>query len=97
MFAQLPLQGIKVIDLGQYIAGPGAAMILLELGADVIKVEPLSGDQSRHTGSYGDAIVKTYNRGKKSIALDLKDPRGREVAQRLIEETIFIKIVALNK
>lgn len=84
MSAQLPLKGIKVIDLGQYIAGPGAAMILLELGADVIKVEPLSGDQSRHTGFYGDAIVKTYNRGKKSIALDLKDPRGCEVAQRLI-------------
>ena len=80
----LPLQGIKVIDLGQYIAGPGAAMILLELGADVIKIEPLSGDQSRHTGSYGDAIVKTYNRSKKSIAVDLKNPQGRDVAKRLI-------------
>jgi crotonobetainyl-CoA:carnitine CoA-transferase CaiB-like acyl-CoA transferase len=84
MSEPLPLQGIKVIDLGQYIAGPGAAMILLELGADVIKIEPLSGDQSRHTGSYGDAIVKTYNRSKKSIAVDLKSPQGHEVAKRLI-------------
>lgn len=84
MSGQLPLDGIKVVDLGQYIAGPGAAMILLELGAEVIKIEPLSGDQSRHTGSYGDAIVKTYNRSKKSIAVDLKHPRGREVAKRLI-------------
>jgi crotonobetainyl-CoA:carnitine CoA-transferase CaiB-like acyl-CoA transferase len=65
MSGQLPLDGIKVVDLGQYIAGPGAAMILLELGAEVIKIEPLSGDQSRHTGSYGDAIVKTYNSSKK--------------------------------
>lgn len=79
-----PLEGIKVVDIGQYIAGPGAAMILLELGADVIKIEPLSGDQSRHAGFYGDAMVKTYNRSKKSIALDLKTERGREVAKRLI-------------
>jgi crotonobetainyl-CoA:carnitine CoA-transferase CaiB-like acyl-CoA transferase len=84
MSEQLPLEGIKVIDLGQYIAGPGAAMILFELGAEVTKIEPLSGDQSRHTGSYGDAIVKTYNRSKKSIAVDLKSSQGREVAKRLI-------------
>jgi crotonobetainyl-CoA:carnitine CoA-transferase CaiB-like acyl-CoA transferase len=87
MSAQYPLEGIKVIDLGQYIAGPGAAMTLLELGADVIKIEPLSGDQSRHTGFYGDAIVKTYNRSKKSIAIDLKADRGRAVATRLIAES----------
>ena len=59
-------------------------MILLELGAEVIKIELLSGDQSRHTGSYGDAIVKTCNGSKRSIAVDLKHPRGREVAKRLI-------------
>lgn len=81
---QFPLDGIKVVDLGQYIAGPGAAMVLLELGAEVIKIEPLSGDQSRHTGFYGDAIVKTYNRSKKSIALDLKHPCGRDIAKRLV-------------
>ena len=84
MSVRHPLEGIKVVDIGQYIAGPGAAMILLELGADVIKIEPLSGDQSRHAGFYGDAMVKTYNRSKKSIALDLKTERGREVAKRLI-------------
>ncbi len=84
MSVRYPLEGIKVVDIGQYIAGPGAAMILLELGADVIKIEPLSGDQSRHAGFYGDAMVKTYNRSKKSIALDLKAERGREVAKQLI-------------
>jgi len=83
----LPLDGIKVIDLGQYIAGPGAAMILGELGADVIKIEPLSGDQSRHTGSYGASIVKTYNQNKRSIAIDLKNPQGRDVATRLISSS----------
>jgi crotonobetainyl-CoA:carnitine CoA-transferase CaiB-like acyl-CoA transferase len=79
-----PLEGIRVIDLGQYIAGPGAAMALAELGADVIKVEPLTGDQARHIGRYGEAMVRAYNRGKRSIALDLKQPQGREAALRLI-------------
>lgn len=84
MAVRYPLEGIKVVDIGQYIAGPGAAMILLELGADVIKIEPLSGDQSRHAGLYGDAMVKTYNRSKQSIALDLKTERGCEIAKQLI-------------
>lgn len=79
-----PLAGIRVIDLGQYIAGPGAAMTLAELGASVVKIEPLAGDQARHIGPYGDAIVRAHNRGKQSIALDLKQPSGREAALRLI-------------
>lgn len=84
MSTDQPLQGVKVIDLGQYIAGPGAATILGELGADVIKIEPLSGDQSRHAGSYGASIVRTYNQYKRSIAVDLKNAKGREIATRLI-------------
>ncbi len=79
-----PLRGVRVIDLGQYIAGPGAAMTLAELGAEVIKVEPMAGDQARHIGRYGESMVRAYNRGKRSIALDLKSERGREVAMRLI-------------
>ena len=79
-----PLRGVRVIDLGQYIAGPGAAMTLAELGADVIKVEPLAGDQARHIGRYGESMVRAYNRGKRSIALDLKSPHGHEAAMRLI-------------
>jgi crotonobetainyl-CoA:carnitine CoA-transferase CaiB-like acyl-CoA transferase len=79
-----PLKGVRVVDLGQYIAGPGAAMVLAELGASVIKVEPLSGDQARHIGRYGESMIRAYNRGKRSIALDLKSDAGREVAMRLI-------------
>ena len=81
-----PLAGVKVIDLGQYIAGPGAAMTLAELGADVIKVEPITGDQARHIGRYGESMVRAYNRGKRSIALDLKSPAGREIVLRLIAQ-----------
>jgi crotonobetainyl-CoA:carnitine CoA-transferase CaiB-like acyl-CoA transferase len=79
-----PLAGIRVIDLGQYIAGPGAAMALRDLGADVIKIESLQGDQARHIGRYGESMVRAYNRGKRSIALDLRSDAGREAALRLI-------------
>lgn len=79
-----PLAGVRVIDFGQYIAGPGAAMALADLGADVIKVEPLAGDQARHIGRYGESMIRAYNRGKRSIALDLKSEAGRQVALRLI-------------
>lgn len=79
-----PLAGVRVIDFGQYIAGPGAAMVLAELGASVTKIEPLAGDQARHIGRYGESMVRAYNRGKRSIALDLKSEAGRKVAWRLI-------------
>lgn len=79
-----PLEGIRVLDLGQYIAGPGAAMVLAELGAEVVKVEPLAGDQARHIGSYGESMIRAYSRGKQSIALDLKSEAGREIAWRLV-------------
>jgi crotonobetainyl-CoA:carnitine CoA-transferase CaiB-like acyl-CoA transferase len=79
-----PLEGIRVIELGNYIAGPGTAMALGDLGAEVIKIESLEGDVSRHTGHFGHAMLRAYNRSKKSIALDLRDPRGLAVARRLI-------------
>jgi crotonobetainyl-CoA:carnitine CoA-transferase CaiB-like acyl-CoA transferase len=79
-----PLHGVRVVDLGQYIAGPGAAMVLCELGAEVIKIEPPAGDQARHIGRYGESMIRAYNRGKRSVALDLKSERGREAALRII-------------
>jgi crotonobetainyl-CoA:carnitine CoA-transferase CaiB-like acyl-CoA transferase len=82
-----PLAGVRVLDLGQYIAGPGAAMALAELGATVTKIEPLAGDQARHIGRYGESMVRAYNRGKRSVALDLKSDAGREVALRLAAQS----------
>lgn len=82
-----PLQGVRVLDMGQYIAGPGAAMVLGELGASVVKIEPLTGDQARHIGRYGESMLRSYSRGKQSIALDLKSDAGREVAWRLIADS----------
>ena len=73
-----PLDGIRVVDLTGYIAGSYAAMMLADLGADVVKVEALEGDAFRELpGFFG------WNRGKRSIAVNLKAPEGREIVERL--------------
>jgi crotonobetainyl-CoA:carnitine CoA-transferase CaiB-like acyl-CoA transferase len=85
-----PLAGITVLDFSRVLAAPFATQILAELGATVVKVErPGSGDETRgfepllpHGES---AYFFAFNRGKKSVALDLKDPRGQAVARRLAE------------
>lgn len=83
-----PLSGITVIDLTRVLAGPYCTMVLADLGARVIKVEtPESGDDARHIGPFlGDrsAYFMSLNRGKESIALDLKDARDRETLDRLL-------------
>ncbi len=73
-----PLAGIRVVDLTSYIAGSYAAMMLADLGAEVVKIEALEGDNFRELpGFFG------WNRGKRSIALNLKTPEGREIVERL--------------
>jgi len=75
-----PLDGIRVVDLTSYIAGSYAAMMLADLGADVIKVEALEGDNFRELpGFFG------WNRGKRSIAANAKTPEGRAIVERLVE------------
>ena len=84
-----PLQGIKVLDLSQVWAVPGAAMYLADQGADVIKVEPLWGDEARRlmtTPYLGDDApgFMVVNRNKRGIALDIASPPGREVVYRML-------------
>ncbi|HEY4312579.1 MAG TPA: CaiB/BaiF CoA-transferase family protein [Pirellulales bacterium] len=86
-----PLAGLKVLDLSRVLAGPVATQILADLGADVVKVErPGSGDDTRQWGPPflgGDgpsAYFLSCNRGKRSLALDLKHPAAREIVDRLI-------------
>ena len=78
--------GLKVLDLGQGIAAPYCAMLLAMHGAEVVKLEPIAGDWSRGLGTaYGDhtAMSAHYNRGKQSLALDLKSPAARDIALEL--------------
>jgi formyl-CoA transferase len=77
------LEGVRVIELTQIMAGPFCGQVLADLGADVIKVEPRDGgDQTRR--SMGEPAFRAVNRNKRSVALDLKDPAGRATLHRLV-------------
>jgi len=84
-----PLSGIKVIDLCSVVSGPAAMATLADQGADVIKVETLSGDVMRHGRAASPGFSASFvacNRGKRSIALDLKQPEGKAILWRLVEQ-----------
>ncbi|MDG1214417.1 MAG: CaiB/BaiF CoA-transferase family protein [Luminiphilus sp.] len=85
-----PLRGIKVIEFTHMVMGPTAGVILGDLGADVIKVEPLKGDNTRRLTGSGAGYFPMYNRNKRSIALDLKNERGREIALQLIQSADIV-------
>jgi formyl-CoA transferase len=80
--------GIRVLDLSQGIAGPYCAQILQQLGADVVKVEPIAGDWSRAMGTTRcgtSALTVAFNRGKRSLACDLRKPEGQVILAKLVE------------
>ena len=84
--AKKPLAGLRILEIGQFIAVPAAAQILSDLGANVIKLEPPGGDAARQAGWSADAygpMFSAYNRGKRSVALDLADAGQRQQARRL--------------
>ncbi len=87
----LPLEGILVLDFSEYIAGPYSGALLSDLGAEVIKVEPLDGAEERRIGNRhrykGDTrMALTVNWGKRSICVDLQKEEGRKVVYRLVEK-----------
>src|SRR5204862_5780762 len=81
-----PLAGIRVLDLGLAVAGPWGTMMLAELGAEVIKVNPLHDFYWMSTH-----IAMCCNRGKRSIAMNLKDPDGMEILRELVESTDVVQ------
>jgi crotonobetainyl-CoA:carnitine CoA-transferase CaiB-like acyl-CoA transferase len=82
-----PLAGIRVVEFSQMVMGPACGLILAELGAEVIKVEPApKGDRTRYLPGLASGFFTAFNRNKKSIALDMKSAEGRAVVDRLIAE-----------
>ena len=84
-----PLEGVKVLDLTSMVSGPVGAMILADQGAEVIKVEPVTGELVRHMAAAHQGVNPVFfscNRGKKSIALDLKSEEGKEILFKLAED-----------
>jgi crotonobetainyl-CoA:carnitine CoA-transferase CaiB-like acyl-CoA transferase len=81
----LPYTGIRVLEFSHMVMGPTCGLVLGDLGAEVIKIEPPEGDQTRRLLGSGAGFYPLFNRNKKSIALDLKTTAGREAVLRLIE------------
>ncbi|MEQ5855244.1 CoA transferase [Halomonas sp. EF61] len=84
--ARLPLSGIKVIEFSHMVMGPTCGLILADLGAEVIKIEPPCGDKTRRMSGVGMGFFRTYNRNKKSVVLDIKSDAGREALHALLED-----------
>jgi crotonobetainyl-CoA:carnitine CoA-transferase CaiB-like acyl-CoA transferase len=80
----LPLSGVRVVEMTHMVMGPTCGMILAQLGAEVIKVEPPAGDKTRSLGGMGTAFFPLFNRGKKSVVLDFAKPEDRETMHRLL-------------
>ena len=90
---ELPLSGIKVIEMTHMVMGPAVGAILGDLGAEVIKIEPIGGDKTRNLKQSGSGYFLTYNRNKKSIALDIKTPEGQEIVTKLLlDADVFINV-----
>jgi len=79
----LPLAGLKVIEFTHMVMGPTAGVILADLGADVVKIEPIGGDNTRRLQGSGAGYFPMYNRNKQSLCLDMKTAEGLAVAKRL--------------
>ncbi len=79
----LPLSGLRVVEFTHMVMGPTCGMVLADMGADVIKVEPIEGDRTRHLLGAGAGFFPLFNRNKKSIAINLHSPAGAEVARKL--------------
>ena len=83
--ARLPLEGVRVVEFAHMVMGPACGLVLADLGAEVITVEPLEGDNTRRLMGAGAGFYPIFNRNKKSVAIDLKQAEGREVALKLID------------
>ena len=80
----LPYSGLRVVEMTHMVMGPTCGMVLADLGAEVIKIEPIAGDNTRTLRGAGSGFFGMFNRNKKSIAVDVKDPRGLEIVHRLL-------------
>jgi crotonobetainyl-CoA:carnitine CoA-transferase CaiB-like acyl-CoA transferase len=81
---RLPLEGVRVIEFTHMVMGPTCGMILADLGAEVIKIEPPGGDRTRRLPGLGIGFFRTFNRNKKSVVLDIDTPGDRATAETLI-------------
>ena len=88
----LPLDGVRVVEMTHMVMGPTCGMILAQLGAEVIKVEPPAGDKTRSLGGMGTSFFPLFNRGKRSVVLDFAKAEDRETMHRLLDSAdVFLE------
>src|ERR1043165_4332487 len=80
----LPLEGVRVVEFAHMVMGPSCGLVLADLGAEVIKIEPLKGDNTRRLEHAGSGFFPVFNRNKKSLAVDLQQPEGRKIVLKLL-------------
>jgi len=82
----LPLEGVRVVEFAHMVMGPSCGLVLADLGADVVKVEPLRGDNTRRLEAAGAGFFPVFNRNKRSLAVDLQREEGRQIVLRLLRK-----------
>ena len=96
----LPLEGIKIVEIGQNVAAPFGAMILADFGASVVKIESLNGDDARHygakVGDHSSIVFEAFNRNKEAISLDLSNVHERQWLKNFIAENADVCIQSLR-
>jgi crotonobetainyl-CoA:carnitine CoA-transferase CaiB-like acyl-CoA transferase len=83
----LPLRGIRVLEFTHVIMGPSCGLVLADLGAEVIKVEPVEGDHTRKLAGFAAGFFGTFNRNKRCLAIDIKSAEGKAIIDRLLQNT----------
>jgi crotonobetainyl-CoA:carnitine CoA-transferase CaiB-like acyl-CoA transferase len=81
----LPLEGVRVVEFAHMVMGPSCGLVLADLGAEVIKIEPPAGDNTRRLEAAGAGFFPVFNRNKKSLAIDLSTAEGKEIVRRLLK------------
>ena len=79
----LPLTGVRILEFGHTVMGPSCSMVLADLGADVIKIEPPEGDRTRANVGFGSALFPVFNRNKRSLSIDIKSDAGKAVIHKI--------------
>ena len=82
----LPLAGIRMLELGHTVMGPSCSLVFADLGADVIKIEPLEGERTRHNVGFGAGLFPLFNRNKRSVSIDLKSADGKTILRKLVTQ-----------
>jgi crotonobetainyl-CoA:carnitine CoA-transferase CaiB-like acyl-CoA transferase len=86
----MPLADLRVLEFTQNVMGPSGGLVLADLGADVVKIEPVEGEATRYLGGFASGFFNYFNRNKRSVAIDLKSDAGKQLIHRLVAKADIV-------